>query len=559
MNTRGQKELPYGKHRALLTDKYFCWLCAQLEGPLPDHISSVHKTERLSGDAQIRDYLRMAKRRKWWIGLTTLAVFLTALVLAIQLPNTHRAETVILVDPQKVPDSYVASTVSSSIADRLSTMQQQVMSPSRLQRIIDEMGLYAELRGQKTTEDIIHIMQGATAIEVVAPSDRRLSAFRIAFHGRDPVMTAKVCNRLAALFIEENLQVRAQQFTGTAEFLQNELQNTKAQLEVKEKELGRIKSTYVLNLPESKQDHLEALTTLRTQLQTNVDRVNRAQQEKVYMQSLMVTSNLTVDLDASGAMGLSASASPLQRLEQQLATLRARYGPNYPEVRKLQSQVEEMKKNSGEVAQQAPAIDEVNRAGRRGSRNPFLEAQLQKLDQEIDDSTKAQAQLRERINFHVSKLDRVPIFEQQISGLMRDYDTLRTHYNGLLDKKLSAEMASELEARQKGERFVILDPAQAPQKPFSPNRKLLALAGLVGGLLAGICLAIMVEMTDQSVRTEDEVARLLGKPILGDIPRISTPRQRGRDLFRALSAVTATVVGSVGLGTLLSFVIGRLL
>ena len=526
---------------------------------MPDNISSVHKTERLFGDAQIRDYLRMARRRKWWIGQTALAVFLSALVLAIQLPNTYRAETVILVDPQKVPDSYVATTVSSTIADRLSTMQQQVMSPSRLQRIIDEMGLYSDLRDQKTTEDIIHIMQSATAIEVVASGERRLSAFRIAFHGRDPVTTAKVCNRLAALFIEENLQVRAQQFTGTAEFLQNELQNTKLQLEVKEKELGRIKSTYVLDLPESKQYHLEALTTLRTQLQTNVDRVNRAQQEKVYMQSLMVTSNPTVDLDAGGATGLSSSQSPLQRLEQQLATLRARYGPNYPEVRKLQSQVEEMKKASGEVAQQAPAIDEGNRAGRRGSRNPVLEAQLQKLDQEIDESTRAQAQFRERINFHVSKLERVPVFEQQISGLMRDYDTLRAHYNTLLDKKLSAEMASELEARQKGERFIILDPAQVPQKPFSPNRRLLALAGLVGGLLAGICLAIMVEMTDQSVRSEDEVARILGKPILGDIPRISTPRQRRRDLLRALSAVTATVVGSVGLGMLLSFVIGRLL
>jgi len=524
---------------------------------LPEHISSAHKTERLFGDAQIRDYLKMSKRRKWWIGLTTLAVFLSALVLAVRLPNTYRAETVILVDPQKVPDSYVATTVSSSIADRLTTMQQQVMSPSRLQRIIDEMGLYAELRGHKTPEDIIRIMQGATAIEVVAPSERRLSAFRIAFHGRDPVMTAKVCNRLAALFIEENLQVRAQQFTGTAEFLEAELQNTKQQLEVKERELGRIKSTYVLDLPESKQYHLEALTSLRTQLQTHVDRVNRAQQEKVYMQSLMVTANPTVDLDAGAAMGLSPSASPLQRLEQQLASLRARYGPNYPEVRKLQSQLDEMKKNTTEAGQLTPAIQEGS--GRRGSRNPVLEAQLQKLDQEIDEATKAQAQLRERINFHVSKLERVPVFEQQISGLMRDYDTLRTHYNSLLDKKLSAEMASELEARQKGERFVILDPAQVPQKPFSPNRTLLALAGLVGGLLAGICLAIMVEMTDQSVRTEDEVARILGKPILGDIPRISTPQQRRRDFLRGLSAITATVVGSVSLGILLSFVIGRLL
>ena len=525
---------------------------------MPDHISSAYKTERLFGDAQIRDYLKMSKRRKWWIGLTTLAVFLSALVLAIRLPNTYRAETVILVDPQKVPDSYVASTVSSSIADRMTTMQQQVMSPSRLQRIVDEMGLYPELRGQKTTEDIIRIMQGATAIEVLAPGERRLSAFRIAFHGRDPVITAKVCNRLAALFIEENLQVRAQQFTGTAEFLESELQNTKQQLEVKERELGRIKSTFVLDLPESKQYHLEALTSLRTQLQTHVDRVSRAQQEKVYMQSLMVTANPTVDLDAGAALGLSASATPLQRLEQQLASLRARYGPNYPEVRKLQSQVDEIKKNATETGQLTPAIQEGS-GGRRGSRNPVLEAQLQKLDQEIDESTKAQAQLRDRINFHVSKLERVPIFEQQISGLMRDYDTLRTHYNSLLDKKLSAEMASELEARQKGERFVILDPAQVPQKPFSPNRTLLALAGLVGGLLAGICLAIMVEMTDQSVRTEDEVARILGKPILGDIPRISTPQQRRRDILRALSAITATVVGSVSLGMLLSFVIGRLL
>src|SRR2546421_5253637 len=257
--------------------------------------SSSTKANELLGQLQFRDYLQIARRRKWWIILTTISMTLASLVVIWRLPNIYRSETVILVDPQKVPDNYVASTVTSSIADRLSTLQQEVMSPTRLKRLIDSMGLYPELRGKVGDQEIVAKMQKSIVVEVVTQGGRALGAFRVAFQGKNPVEVAQVANQLAAMFIGENLKAREQQSYGTAEFLDNELQKTKKELEDKEKELGDIKSKYILDLPDSKQYHLEALATLRSQLRASQDKVDRAQQEKSYLQSLSVSTAPTLD------------------------------------------------------------------------------------------------------------------------------------------------------------------------------------------------------------------------------------------------------------------------
>jgi succinoglycan biosynthesis transport protein ExoP len=142
--------------------------------------------------------------------------------------------------------------------------------------------------------------------------------------------------------------------------------------------------------------------------------------------------------------------------------------------------------------------------------------------------------------------------------LMRDYDSLRAHYQSLLDKKLSAQMASELEARQKGERFTILDPAPVPYQPFGPNRILISLAGLVVGLFGGIGLAIAAEMMDQSVRSEHEAAHLLGVPVLAGIPQMYTEAEKRFRMVRFALATILTVCLSSGLGLLISFVTRKL-
>ena len=505
----------------------------------------------------LRDYLQIARRRAKWIILTTIVISVSTLVVALRLLNIYRSETVIMVDPQQVPANYVASTVTTSIADRLSTIQQQVMSPTRLKRIIDTMGLYADLRGRIPDQDLINLMQKSTTIEVIAPGDRRLSTFRIAFVDKNPVQATQVANQLASTFIDENLKAREQQFYGTAEFLDNELQTTKKQLEAKEEELRRIKSQYLMDLPESRQYHLEALTGLQTQIATSRDRITQAMQQKIYLQSVLASTAPTVDLDTAGNPGASPYQSQIQRLETQLSGLERRYGPRYPDVRKIRAQIAELKAKEASGEKQQPVTEQQDGAARRGIRNPVLEAELQRLDQEIENQKKLQAQFQPQIDFHLSKLQHGPIFEQQIAGLMRDYENLRQHYSELLNRKFSADMASALESRQKGERFVVLDPAQIPQKPYRPNRPLIALAGLFGGLLGGIGLAVIAEMADESVRTEREASQIVGKPVLAGIPEILSKKDRFRKKMHAIGTLAGTIAASVALGFVLSYLSNR--
>jgi uncharacterized protein involved in exopolysaccharide biosynthesis len=250
--------------------------------------------------------------------------------------------------------------------------------------------------------------------------------------------------------------------------------------------------------------------------------------------------------------------SQVEKLEARLADLRGRYGPNFPDVRKAQAELDRLKKQQAtEVAQAPPpAAAEAVAVTTMGNntKNPVIEAQLHKLDQDIEEQTKLQDPLQAQIDFHLSKLERVPVFEQQISGLMRDYDSLRSHYQSLLDKKLSAEMASELEVRQKGERFEILDPAPVPDQPAGPNRFLISFGGLMLGLIGGVGLAIAIEMMDQSVRSEHEATQILGLPVLAGIPQLYTAAQlRSRRMKFALVTVVTAAVSS-GLGLLISVI-----
>lgn len=500
----------------------------------------------------MREYLDLARRRKTWIILFTLGISVCASVIALRLPNIYRAETVILVDPQKVPDSYVATTVSSSISDRLSTIRQELMSPTRLSHLINELNLYPSLRSRVSIQDLILRMQKSTIIEVIDSGGQRLSAFRIAFSGSDPHEVANVANRLASLFIDQNLQARKKQFNGTAQFLDSELQDTKRQLDEKGRLLQDIKSRYLMVLPESKQYHVEAMNTLRDQLRNSQDQVSRAQQNIVYLQSMAKVSAPTVDVDRGSAGSMSPYQTQLQKLETQMKEMEVRYGPNFPDVKKLRGEINRLKVKAGAekptVAIQEPEGD----SSQKPIRNPVVEAEVNKIEQEIETQTKTQTDLKSQIQYHASQLRQAPIFEQQISGLMRDYDALQTHYNQLQEKKLSAEMASELETKEAGERFVVLDAAIPPVRPYAPNRAFIIGVGFVLGILSGIGVAVLVEMSDESVRHEREAGQIFAKPVLAGIPLIVTDRERIKGWWHTWSIMAATAVGAVLLGVAIS-------
>jgi len=518
---------------------------------------SDHTASDDGGILSLSDYLAIARRRLFVILLTMMAVTLVAIVVVKRMPNMYRAETTILVDPQQVPSNYVESTVSTSISDRLSTIHQEVTSPTRLKRVIESMHLFPNMLKSESEQAVIAQMQKAITVKVDEQGSHSMSTFKVAFVDKDPREAAEIANKLAELFISENLKAREKQSYGTAEFLEDELKRTKDQLDQKQAELNDVKSKYMLDLPDSKQYHLEALANLRTQLQASQDRVAQDQQQKMYLQTMVVSQPPTIDTDSGSATDL-VYAPQIQKLEGKLSAEKARYGEKYPDVRAIEAEISDLRAKqkaamkSGDV--DAPPVIHESASTRAMSRNPVLAAQAQKLDDDVTHEKQQQQLLQEQIAFHTSKLERIPIFEQKISGLMWDYDSLRSHYSDLQSKKLSADMSSALETHDKGERFVVLDRATVPGQPFSPRRGMVSIAALFAGMALGLALAVLIEITQNAVHSRSEVLDLLGEtPILADIPTINLTGEVHRRRLLTGSAFVGTAAMSVFVGLVISY------
>jgi polysaccharide biosynthesis transport protein len=509
-----------------------------------------------SGDiapsTQIREYVDLIRRRKLWILLLTLGMFITIGVVSTQMPNIYKAETVILVNPQKVSEGIVQQSVTGSVADRLSTLRQEVMSPTQLEVVIKDLNLYPKLRGKVSDQELVARMQKSTSVDVLEGGGQRLSTFRIQFTDTDKSQVAPVANRIASLFIERNLIARDTRIKGTSQFLEDELQQTKRQLEEKERLVQDVKSRHIDDLSESKGYHLEEMNRLKDQLRNSEEQVNHDRQSKVYIQSMAGMSAQTIDLDQQGTASKSPYQSQMQKLDMQMKDLEVRYGPNYPDVRKLRNQINELKAKMAADKPATDAPDPQMSTSPRATQNPVLEAEIHKLDQDIDDQVKVQAALQKEIQFHVAKLQQVPIFEQQVAGLMRDYDSIQTHYNQLQAKKLDAVMAGELETHQAAERFEVLDPAVPPVKPSGPRREMMMVGGLFFGLLCGLGVAFLVEVSDESVRHEREAAQIFGKPVLAGIPKITSAKEHAFAMWRVITLTAGTAVGAVLFGFAIS-------
>jgi polysaccharide biosynthesis transport protein len=529
-------------------------------------------------------YVRIIMHRKVLVLSVFVAVSIATAVVASRLPNVYTSETVILVDPQKVPESYVKPTVTGDVRGRLGTLTQQILSATRLQKIIETYGLYAQERKRLAREDVIARMRADVNIAMVTGgAQQSLEAFKITYSGKDPRLVAQVTNQLAALFIDENLKAREQQATDTTDFLHQQLDETRKTLDAQEAQLRDFRLKHLGEMPEHQVANLTVLGQLQASLQQEAEAIGRAEQQRAYIQSMMAQSTPVVDLDTDND-GLKQPAAPkpgkpaspagtIMDDKARLAVLLTRYTESHPEVQKLRAEIADKETAEGRLAAERSATEAEQRAAanepepvapakRRPplvtSTNPVLVSQIRSIEAEITKHKEERERLSKLVGTYRTKLEAIPVREQQIAQLVRDYEINKVHYTQLLDKQLSAETATQLEIRQKGEQFSVLDPAQPAQRPSSPKRMLIDLAGSVLGLVLGCVLAIIPEFFGASITSIEHIPQTQGNRILEIIPIIATQATITRHKRRFMVAAASGVVATLAFGAVVLYRFGWL-
>jgi polysaccharide chain length determinant protein (PEP-CTERM system associated) len=475
------------------------------------------------------DYLEILRRRWWVILIPTLVVGVGVYLGSLFLANEFTSRTLVLVEQQKVPDSYVKSVVSGDIGQRLGTMQEQILSRTRLQPIIEKFGLFKDEKGKAAMEDLVDGLRKSISVtpiqSLVSTGAGELPGFTISFTGKDPRLAQQVCAEITSMFIEENLRLREQRAEGTTDFLRTELGQAKQDLDAQDAKLAAFKSKYIGALPGNEQTQMNMLAGLSSQLDAVTNQLYRAQQDKAYQESMLAQQLSAWQMSQkSGEPREDTLEKQLADSQAQLVAMEAHYTASHPDVVKLKEDIAALKRKIEGNAARANDRTAQGQEPAGGTEAPEIQKlrfQIHQTEILIRERTRDQARLKEQLGVYQARLSMSPAVEQQYKELTRDYQTALQFYSELLAKKSQSEMATSLERRQQGEQFRVMDPPNLPEKPSFPNRPLFAGGGLGVGLALGIGITLLLEFRDKSLRTEDDVERFLGLPTLAMVPLIN--------------------------------------
>jgi len=501
------------------------------------------------------DFLRMAWSRKWIVLVSTAIVTTAAVLVAGQLPDRFRAETLILAAGQSMSESYVRNTVASDTTtkDRLPSISQQILSRPRLEKIIESLDLYADLRQTKPMEAAVEQMRDKIEIKTIEGSE----AFRVTYEAASPVVAMKVTEELAGLFIEENSKDRTALAAQTSAFLASQLEDARKRLVEQEKRLEAYRLKYGPELPTQLQSNLQVIQTTEARIQALNEGINRDRDRRLLVARQLA--DLTSEqgaADSGVALGVpgTSTAAQLDTARAELGALELRLTPKHPDLLRARQQVADLEArvraeaatSSEEARTRPPSAAEIAKRNKQKE----LEAEIESLDHQVAEKVEEESEQRASLNMYQERVESVPTRESELVAITRDYDTLQGIYRSLLAKKEDSTIAEHLEQRQVIEQFKILDPPHLPERPFSPNRRLIDLGGALGGLLFGVVLAAFIEFFDKRVKIEADLRAVIDLPMLSMIPVIVTARERRRILWRRAGASLALLTVFAGCAAL---------
>ena len=541
-------------------------------------------------------YIDLVIKKRWFLIIPVCLSLAAGIYLSITLPRTYQATTLILVESSKVPSSIVKPIQSGGIRDKISTISEQIMSRSYLDRIMQQYNLFSGPEHEKMfPEDKYRAMRKSIEIDL-SRSRGGIDAFKLSYKGGDPEKVKNVANALAKFFIDQSLDVLLGGAVGTRKFLEGELDGMKSQLESHEKALSEYREKHMGRLPNQLNSNLQTLNRLQLSLdakqeslrdaRTRLADIEKRREEAEKMRQMMMSQmnqlwdDDSMDIfDSEIEEALSEDEIRLQKLKEQYSQLLTRYTEKHPDVARLANIMRELEgkiqKNQQEKSREtetedpppqetvpetidAPGVDDAPAApGMPGemammpSLGDPLKEQYAATLREMRKYEKDILEITNQITDYERRVEEIPRIESELKALTRDYNNIKSVYESLLARRLEASISESMERQSKGTRFQILDYAKTPQKPVSPDEKKLFLLFAAAGFGIGGGIIFLFGFLDGAVRDPDEIEAIsCDKTEIVFIPKIYTPRQK---MFRYANWSLSLVSMSIALALFLGF------
>lgn len=505
--------------------------------------------QKIAKEIKPEDIIEIILRRRWWIIIPFILSIVVGICLAFMLPKMYIAETLVLIQPQKVPTDYVQPVITTDIDSRIEALSRQILSRSNLERIMQDFNLYTGPEYETMyVEDKIADLREKISVNLIRreiPGYRGITnayAFTISFEGKSPEKVMKVTNALTSYFIDENIRLRESEAIGTSNFLEEELNSIREDIAENEKKQKEYREKYMGELPEQFVANLSMLTRIQEQLKAKQINLLGAKNKLAMLMNqisdgaFLFGQGAMVTRDGRIVSDFEQSIS-LEQAKEMLAHLKTRYTKNHPDViriKKIISGMEEKnEKNDNGASEGSQYIP------------PDAKMEIELIKVNINTLTADISNSKSQIRVYEKRIENTPAREQELSALKRDYQSIKATYDFLLDKKLESEVSVNLEKKQKGQKFQVLDPAKLPEKPSSPNMKILFLLCLAAGPNIGFGLVFLLEYLNTSFRNPKDIESYLGVPVLATVPIIYDRKDKISKKFNQVFSIFSIMISCV--------------
>ena len=529
------------------------------------------------------ELLGILKRQKWLILLPMITLSAAIGYVVYSLPSIYESTSLLTVKPPTISSNLVQSLSNEDLSQRLSTINQEVLSRSSLEPMVQKYDLYKPERDAGLPmELIIEKMYKNINVSLEETGYEKVAAFRIRYRDRDPQAARNVAAELASKYVNAQVQNSVEIAESTNELFQNQLNEKKAALDDLEKQRLEIMMQNVSTLPESEQGLVAQLQGLRSREDTITKEKQTLFNEKGRLSDAIASNNRQMRLiedfgeketqdtarQASQIEDTPAFAQLIQKradLNGQLDSLQKVYKEKHPaviakmnEIKRVNDEIENLRKNTDrrvQIASQASGRKAELQKKSLELENQKVQSQISHIEEQIAQKDVDRQQNAAQIVVLESRINAIPNVKVALEGVNARYQSAKLTFDEILKKKNDAETVVGVETNAQGETIRVQDPANVPQSPVAPKRFLSTLLGSGLELAIGLILAGFFEVPRLfKIQNIDDAKHYTGLPVLASVPPLLSPGEKvwiNRSHWMKLAAGLAAAIGVIPLIILL--------